>query len=558
MKYLVVGGVAAGATCATRLRRHDEEAEIIVFEMGPYVSFSNCGLPYRLSNTIDETDKLVLMQVETLKARYKLDVRVNNKVTSVDAANKKVIVKNLETGEEYEESYDKLVLSPGAKAIMPPFTKEAGMPVFKLKTVPDTAEVVEFLKSEPKHITVIGGGFIGVEVAENLREAGYEVTLVEGSNQILAPFDHEMSLFADDELVNKGVKIIKNKMVEKITDSEVIFSDGESITSNGVIAAIGVSPSTEFLKDSGIEMTERGHIVVDDNYRTSDENIYAAGDAILVTNALTGQKQPLALAGPANKQGRMIADAINGKKVINKGYIGTSGIRVFDKEFAATGLNEKQLKETDIDYEVAYAFPFDRVKLMPGASRIFFKLIFEKGTGRLLGGQATSKGNAVRRIDVLATAIKANMTVNDLLDLELTYAPPFGTGKDAINMAGYIAQNILDDMIKYVSFADVYELKENDAQILDVREKSEVKTLKLQGTINIPFGELRDRLDELDKTKPIYVHCQSSERSYNAVRMLTQKGFDAYNISGSMAYITIYEKMMRYYNPDRKNIVYKR
>ncbi len=558
MKYLVVGGVATGASVAARLRRLNEDAEIIVFEKGPFVSFSNCGLPYRFSNTIDATEKLVLMSPEKLNAQYNLDVRVMNEVTSIDAENNSVTVMNHETNEEYTETFDKLVVSPGAEAIVPPFSGLDLIDNFTLKTVPDVAKIMNMLETkEVKHLTVVGGGFIGVEAAENFREAGYEVTLIEGSNQILAPFDYEMSLLADLEMNKHGIELVKNDLVDSFKENTVVLKSGREIKTDGVILSIGVRPDTKFLAESAIELDERGFIKVNDNYQTNFENIYAGGDAILITNQITGEKQPLALAGPANKQGRLIADHMSGRTFKNNGYIGSSIIKVFDLTLAATGLNEKALANTDFDYEVVIAAPTDRVGLMPGVAGVMSKLIFDKKDGKILGAQAVSTGVADKRIDVIATAIKAGMTIYDLYDLELCYAPPFGTGKDVVNKLGYIATNLYENNFKQVSFTEVYDLVANDAQVIDVREANEYANLHVEGVKNIPMSEFRNRLAEFDKTKPVYVHCQTGQRSYNVALGLQANGFEVFNIAGSFLFIKNYEEAMQLEDKNRRNILVK-
>lgn len=557
-KYIIVGGVAAGASAAARLRRHDEKGHIIVLEAGPFVSFSNCGLPYRLSGQIRETKNLILMTPKELNSQYALDVRVNNRVIKVDEKNNKVIIRNEITKEETEETYDFLILTPGAKAIKPPFVKDAKMPVFQLKTVPDTTKLLEHLENgenKPNHITVVGGGFIGIETAENLRERGLEVTLIEGSNQLLTPFDHEMSLYADTELIKHGIKIIKNICVTEITNTHVILQSGEKVKTDGVVMSIGVKPATDFLIDSGIELSNDGYIKTDDNYKTNIKNIYAGGDAIKVRNALTGKLAPILLAGPANKQGRLIADHISNKKIINNGYIWTSVLKIFDISMASTGLNEKTLKEEGIKYNYAIAAPPGIVGIMPNKTFVKIKLLFEENTGKILGAQAIAEYGVDKRIDVIATAIKAGMTVEDLQDLELSYAPPFGTGKDVINKIGYIANNLLKGDFIQVKFTEVYDLLENDAQIIDVREPNEYEMGHVDGIKNIPMSAMRNRLSEIDKNKPVYVHCKTGERSYNMTLMLKSNGFDAHNIAGSWMFIKSYEKAMRESNKERKNII---
>ncbi len=555
-KYIIIGGVATGASTAARLRRLNENAEIIVLEKGKYVSFSNCGLPYRFSDTIDQTDKLVLMTPEKLRAQYNLDVRVFNEVIAIDDANNQVIIKNHLTNEEYTESYDELVIAPGTSAIVPPFAGLDLVRHFVLKTVVDVENIMQTIAdNEIKHISVIGGGFIGVETAENFREAGYQVTLIEGSEQILAPFDYEMANHADLELNKHGVELVKGDLVDHFNENEIVLKSGSTIKTDLVIMAIGVKPETKFVNGSNVELTDRGFIVVDENYQTNITNIHAGGDAILITNQLTGQKQPLALAGPANKQGRLIADHISGKSVLNKGYIGSSIIKVFDLTLAATGLNEKALKNTDIDYEVVYAAPTDRVGIMPGVKPVISKLIFNREDGTILGAQAVSYGVADKRIDVIATAIKANMNIYDLTDLELTYAPSYGTGKDVVNKLGYIATNLYENLYKQVRFTEVYNLLADNAQIIDVREINEYNNAHVSGVKNIPMSEIRNRLDEIDKTKPVYVHCQTGQRSYNVTRALMAHGFDAYNIAGSFLFINAHEQAMQLSDKERKNII---
>ncbi|WOO88173.1 FAD-dependent oxidoreductase [Mollicutes bacterium LVI A0039] len=556
MRIVIVGGVAAGASTAARLRRLNEDAEIIILDKGPHVSFSNCGLPYRLSGVIANTDDLVLMTPQTLKAQYNLDVRVNSEVVSVSTDDNHVVVSA--PNEVYTLKYDKLVLTPGVKAIVPNIPGLELMPHFTLKTVPDVAEIIEHLEvTNPLHLTVVGGGFIGVEAAENLRDAGYAVTLIEGSNQLLVPLDREMSKYADSELRRNGVDIIKNQMVTELTSDEVILNSGDVLKTDGVIFAVGVKPDTSFLNTSSIEIDERGFIAVNDNYQTSDKDVYAGGDAILIHNSLSNEMMSLALAGPANKQGRLIADYISGKKILNKGYIGTSIIKVFNLTLANTGLNEKQLINQQIDFNYVYAAPFDRVTLMPGASPIFFKLLFERETGKILGGQAVSRGVADKRIDVLATAIKAEMNVYDLADLELTYAPPYGTGKDAVNKVGYIASNLLEEQFRQVKFTEVYDLVRTKAQLIDIRSPKVFNREHIAGAINIPMEEIRERLSEINSDIPVYVYCHSGQRSYNITMMLQSKGFDAYNVAGSHVFTSHYERAMQNDYPDRENILVK-
>ncbi|AJI53906.1 FAD-dependent oxidoreductase [Francisella philomiragia] len=544
-KYLIVGGVAAGASAAARLRRLDDKAEIVMFEKGPHVSFSNCGLPYHLGGYIEPAEKLILMTPEKFDTRYNIEARTNSEVVSVDKSNKTVTVINHITGEEYTESYDKLVLAVGAKPIVPPFKGLETINHFILRNVVDVKKIHKAVfdsEKSVKDVTVIGAGFIGIEVAENLKERGFNVTIVEMANQIMRPFDYEMVKYLEKELLDHDINLMLSEKVVGFESDKVLLESGKGVKSDLVVLAIGVAPDTAFLKNVGIDLAKSGHIVVNENYQTSDKDIYAAGDAILVKNALTGQDFNLPLAGPANKQGRLIADHINGRKIVNKGYIASSIIQIFNYTGAATGLNEAWIKfhNLDIDYQVAYTAPFDRVSIMPNAQNVFTKILFESNTGKLLGAQTIGKGIVDKRADVFATAIKAGMTVEDLQDLELCYAPPYSTGKDVVNHTGYVANNLLNGDFKQVLFTDVEKLLAENAQIIDVREFGETSKGMLVGAKNIPMSEIRNRLSELDKTKPVYVHCQSGQRSYNVTLMLQHHGYDVYNIAGGYAMISNY------------------
>ena len=544
-KYLIVGGVAAGASAAARLRRLDEFVGIIMFEKGSHVSFSNCGLPYHLGGYIEPAEKLILMTPEKFDKQYSIDARTNSEVVGINRLNKEVTVFDYKTGKKYTESYDKLILAVGAKPIVPPFKGLESIKHFTLRNVVDVERIHESVSNSQnpvKNVTVIGAGFIGVEVAENLKEKGFDVTIIEMANQIMRPFDYEMVKPLEKELLDHGIKLLLSEKVVGFESEKVLLESGKEIKTDLVILSIGVVPDTTFLKDVDIELTKSGHIVVNDKYQTSDENIYAAGDAILVKNAITGQDFSLPLAGPANKQGRLIADAINGKKTINKGYIASSIIQIFDYTGAATGLNEAWIKfhNLNVDYDIAYLAPFDRVSIMPNAEHVFTKVLFERNTGKLLGAQVVGKGMVDKRADVFATAIKAGMTVEDLQDLELCYAPPYSTGKDVVNHTGYVASNLYNTEFKQVAFTEVANLLKAEAQIVDIREITEINYGRLNSVKNIPMSEIRGRLSELDKTKPIYVHCHTGQRSYNVTLMLQQYGFDVYNIAGGYIMISYY------------------
>jgi NADPH-dependent 2,4-dienoyl-CoA reductase/sulfur reductase-like enzyme/rhodanese-related sulfurtransferase len=555
-RILIVGGVAGGASSAARCRRLDENAEIIMFERGPVVSFSNCCLPYHISGLVEQEETLILMTPEKFKGQYKIDAKVNSNVISVDNDAKTIQVENTITKEITTEKYDSLIISPGADAIVPPFKGLDKIDNFVLKTVPDVSKIMKFVHAKnPKHITVVGGGFIGLEAAENLRERGIAVTLIEGTNQIIPFVDRELSYFGQAEMVKHGIEVILEDLVEGFDTRKVLLKSGREIETDGVILGIGVRPSTGFLKDSGVELTDRGYIVTNDNYETTAKDVYAAGDAILVRNQLTGNLMPLAMAGPANKQGRLIADRIAGRKIVNKGYIGSGVVKLFGMHIASTGLSEKMLKGSGIDYEVVYAAPPGIVGIMPGAHLVFSKLTFEKGTGRVLGAQFATTGSPDKRADVIATAIKANMTVEDLYDLELTYAPSFGTGKDVVNKIGYIGSNLNEGAFKQVTFMEVHELLKAGEQVIDVREVSEFESGRVKGTVNIPMSVMRDRLDEIDKSRTVYVHCRTGERSYNMTLMLQANGFDVKNIAGSYEFIKMYEGVSCYNDSTRENIM---
>jgi len=540
-KYLIVGGVAGGANAATRLRRLDEHAEIIIFEKDSYVSFSNCSLPYYLSNEIKKKEDLVLMNPEKFQDQYLIQARTHSKVLSVDTEKKTVIVYNDLTKEQYQESYDKLILSPGAKPIIPPIKDIESLPYFVLRNIDD----VERIKSHQQgwaHVTVIGGGFIGVEVAENLRKSGIKTTLIEALPQIMKSFDFEMAKFIEKEMLDHDIKLILSKKVVQFSHKKVILDDGTQINTDAAILAIGISPETEFLKSSGISLSKTKHILVNDEYQTSLEHVYAIGDAILIKNALTNQEMPLALAGPANKQGRLVADHINGIQINNKGYIGSSVVKVFDLVAANTGLNEAWIKthQLKINYQCVYLAPYDHVSIMPNAHPIFMKVVFNSDSGKVLGAQAMGYGLLEKRIDVISVAIKNNMTVMDLQDLELCYSPQFGMGKDPVNQAGYIATNLLRKTFKQIPFTMIDQILKDNAQVIDVRSKEETQLGMLIGAKNIPMNEIRGRLDELDKNRPVYVHCRTGQRSYNVALTLQAHGFDAYNIAGSFIFISYY------------------
>ncbi len=551
-KYVIIGGVAGGASTAARLRRLDEDAQIIMFEKGPHVSFSNCCLPYRLSDKIKAHENLVLMSPLKFKNQYNIDARTDSEVVSIDRTNKTVTVNDLKENKTYTESYDKLIIAPGANAIVPPIKGIENANIFIVKNVVDVAKLYDFIhNNNVKKVIVVGGGFIGVETAENLIEAGYDVSLVEAMPQIMRPFDYDMVQILHKEMMDKGVNLILGDKAVAFENSNIVLESGKVVEGKAVVMAIGVRPDSKLAVDCGLEVNERGCIKVDENYRTTiDKDIYAVGDAIEVYNALTHKPQNLPLAGPAQKQGRAVADHIYGRTVRNTGYIGSSCIKVFDYNAASTGLTAAQCEAEHINYDIVYILPQDKVGIMPNSYPLHYKLIYEVPTGRVLGAQAISKGEAAKRIDIVATLIKFNGTVDDLRDLELCYAPPFSTAKDASNYAGLVAMNLMQKTFKQVRVDKVRELVESGAYIIDVREESEFANGHIITAHNIPLSCIRNRLDEIPKDIPVYLHCRSSQRSYNACLTLQGHGFDnVYNISGSFLGLCFYE----YFNDKTQN-----
>lgn len=543
-RILIIGGVAGGASAAARARRIDESAEVIMFERGPNVSFSNCALPFHLSGIVENSDDLVLMCPEKFKSQYNIEARVNSEVIKINREDKKIVVKNLETGEEYEEAYDKLVLSPGANPIRPRSIEGIDGPnVFTVRNVVDIKKLNDYIvNNNIEDIAVVGGGFIGVEVAENLRLAQKNVSLIEAQDQIMNPFDYDMAQILHKEMMDKGINLILSDGVKKINEDSVELQSGKKVAAKVVVMAIGVSPETSLAKDAGLEIGETGGIKVDHNYLTNDKDIYAVGDAIEVYNRLTHKKSRLALAGPAQRQARAAADHMYNIPHRNNGVIGSSVVQLFDLGAASTGLNEKAAKAAGIAYDFVYIIPGDKVGLMPGSNPMHFKLIYEYPTGKILGAQAIGKGNVDKRIDVIATMILMGGTLEDLKELELCYAPLFGTAKDVVNYAALVALNILNGQFRQVPVTKVRELVENNALIIDVREKDEYVLGHLKNAVNIPLSEIRGRLDEIPKDKTVYLYCRSSQRSYNAVMALQNLGYDnVINISGSYLGICCYE-----------------
>lgn len=542
-RILIIGGVAGGASVAARARRLDESAEIIMFEKGPNVSFSNCSLPFHLSGIVEDSDSLVMMNPVVFKNQYNIVARTNSEVTKINREEKTIMVKDLLTGKEYTESYDKLFLSPGANPILPRIEGIDNPNVFTVRNVVDIKKLNSYIKEkDAKKIAVIGGGFIGMEVAENLRIAGYDVSLVEALNQVMAPFDYDMAQILHKEMMDQGINLVLSDGIQKIEENEIVLSSGKKIDAEVVVMAIGVRPETTLAKEAGLEIGETGAIKVDHNYLTNDKNIYAVGDAIEVYNKLTHKKSRLALAGPAQRQARAAADHIYGIPHRNTGVIGSSCVQVFDMNAASTGLNEKTAKASGINYDFVYIIPGDKVGLMPNSNPMHFKLIYEVPTGVILGAQAIGKGNVDKRIDVIAAMITMGATLEDLKELELCYSPMFGTAKDIVNFAALVSLNILNGVFKQVPVTMVRELVESNAFIVDVREKHEYEAGHLINAINIPLSELRQRMSEIPTDVPVYLHCRSSQRSYNALMALKNSGYDnVMNISGSYLGISCYE-----------------
>jgi len=537
MKILIVGGVAGGASAAARLRRLNEKAEIILFERGEYISFANCGLPYYIGGEIKEKSALTLQTPESFNATFRVDVRVQNEVTAIDREAKSVLVTNLMSGEKYTESYDKLILSPGAAPILPNLPGFNSSRVFTLRNIPDTYKIKNYIDSDqPQSAVVVGGGYIGVEMAENLRAAGLAVTVVEMVNQVIAPLDYDMACDVHNHMRQKGVNLLLSNGVQAIEENDngltITLTQG-ALQADMLIMAVGVKPETRLAKEAGLELNARGGIIVNEQMQTSDENIYAVGDAVEVTDFVTGEKAMIPLAGPANKQGRIAADNICGLPSRYKGTQGSAILKVFDMTVATTGINEKTAQRLKLDYDKSFTFSGNHAGYYPGAVSMSIKILFEKTGGRLLGAQITGFEGVDKRCDVLATAIRAGMTAYDLAELELCYAPPYSSAKDPVNMAGFVIENILTGKVKNFHWHDVNALpKDGSVILLDTRTKIEYENGHIEGFTNIPLDDLRGRLKELDQNKKIYVACKIGLRGYVAARILTQNGFEAYNLSG--------------------------
>ena len=537
MKVVIIGGVAGGMSAATRLRRLDEHAEIVIFEKEPYVSFANCGLPFYLSGEISERSDLVVQTAAALQQRFNLDVRPNHEVTRILPAEHVVVVRH--AGQEKRESYDKLILSPGAQPIMPnlPGVTPANR-VYALRNIPDLDRIMAELQNDRvRRVLVVGGGFIGLEVAENLRLSGLAVTVVEQSDHVLPPLDPEMAAFVQAELSQNGVDVITNQGLTALEDDgqTAVLADGTRLATDLTIMAVGVRPASQLAQAAGLTLGLKGGIVVNDHYQTSVPDIYAVGDAIVVKQQLNGQDTLIALASPANRQGRQVADNLCGLKHPNRGSIGTAIVRVFKLVAAATGLNERQVGQLKLKYRVVHVRENSHAGYFPGGTPMTLKLIFNPDSGKIYGAQGIGAQGVDKRLDVLATAIKGGLTITDLPELELTYAPPFGSAKDPVNMLGYAAMNVAEGLSRTIQWSELPEWLAAGWRLLDVRDPDELSDGQFKQSLNIPLNQLRDRLGELDKQQPYVVSCFSGQRSYIAERLLRQHGFTVVNLDGAFA-----------------------
>ena len=538
-RILIVGGVAGGASCAARLRRLDENAEIVLFERGEYISFANCGLPYYIGGVIGKREQLLVQDVKTMTAWFDLEIHTRTEVTALHPAEKMVTVKDLATGESRQERYDALVLSPGASPVVPPLEglDAAQDRIFTIRNIADVDALKGFMDTNaPKKAVVVGGGFIGLEMAENLRHKGLDVHLVEAADQVMAPLDPEMATLVAAELKKNGVRLTLGTAIKGFADDgrTVLLADGSQIATDLTVLAIGVRPESGLIKDACLATNARGAIVVDDQFRVAGaEGVYAIGDAIETTDRIFGEKVQIPLAGPANRMGRMVADIICGKDKHYKGSLGSSIVRVFKLQAASTGKNEKQLRQMGVDYQSIHLYPANHATYYPGASQMSLKVLYAPADGKLFGAQAVGQDMGIdKTIDVIATAISGGMTVYDLTDVELCYAPPFNTAKSAVNYAGYIAENIASGEPYLDDIAHVEDLVARGATVLDVRGKKEIEKVPLPSSIQIPLPELRGRLAEVPADSPVYVSCMVGLRGHIACRILQQNGIDAINLGG--------------------------
>ena len=542
MKVVIVGGVAGGATAAARIRRLDETAEIVVFERSGYISYANCGLPYYIGGVIENPAALTLQTPASFFSRFRVDMRVHHEVTAIHPERRTVSVKNLETGELFEERYDKLLLSPGAKPAQPKLPGAEIDRLFTLRTVEDTLRIKNFVnENHPASVVLAGGGFIGLELAENLRELGMDVTIVQRPKQLMTPFDADMAAFIHSEVRKHGVKLALGHAVEGFVEKDggvdVLLEGREPIHADMVVAALGVVPETALAKAAGLELGMKGSIVVNDHMETSVPDIYAVGDAVQVKHCVTGEDALIALAGPANKQGRIAADNICGGDSCYHGSQGSSVIKVFDLTAAVTGVSETAARRAGLDVDKVILSPMSHAGYYPGGKVMTMKVVFERKTFRLLGAQIVGYESVDKRIDVLATAIHAGMNAVQLKDLDLAYAPPYSSAKDPVNMAGFMIDNIANGTLKQWHLEDAAKLpRDGSVTLLDTRTVPEYNRGHIDGFVNIPVDELRGRLDEIERGKPVYVICQSGVRSYIATRILEGSGYETYNFSGGFRF----------------------
>ncbi|MEH6849844.1 CoA-disulfide reductase [Bacillus pseudomycoides] len=536
-KIVVVGGVAGGASVAARLRRLSEDDEIVMFERGEYISFANCGLPYYIGGVIQERQKLLVQTVEKMSKRFNLDIRILSEVIKVNKEEKTVVVKSVVTNETYEESYDVLILSPGSKPMVPPIPGiDEAKALFTLRNVPDTDRIKGYIdEQKPRRATVVGGGFIGVEMAENLRERGLDVTLVEMNNQVMPPIDYEMAAYVHEHMTKHGVQLILEDGVEAFEEAGTVIrlKSGTKIHTDMIILSIGVEPESSLAKEAGLELGVRNTIKVNETLQTFDPSIYAIGDAIEVKDFVTETETMIPLAAPANRQGRLLADIIHGHAdSIYKGTMGTSIAKVFELTVASTGVNEKVLQRLDLPYEVVHVQANSHAGYYPNAYPVLLKLIFNKESGEIYGAQAVGRTGVDKRIDVIATAMKGKLKVMDLPDLELSYAPPYSSAKDPVNMVGYAASNIIEGLVDIVQWHEIDDIVEKGGYLIDVREPNELKQGIIKGSVNIPLDELRDRLHEIPTDQEIYITCQLGMRGYVAARILMENGYEVKNVDG--------------------------
>lgn len=542
MKVIIVGGVAGGATAAARIRRLDEKAEIVVFERSGYISYANCGLPYYIGDVITDPEELTLQTPESFFSRFRIDMKVHHEVTAIHPDKKAVSVKNLETGKEFEESYDKLILSPGAKPTQPRLPGVGIQKLFTLRTVEDTFRIKEYInRHHPKSAVLAGGGFIGLELAENLRDLGMDVTIVQRPKQLMNPFDADMASFIHSEMRKHGVTLALGHTVESFEEKDggvdVLLKNEKPLHADMVVLAIGVTPDTHLAEEAGLKLGLKGSIVVNDRMETSVPDIYAAGDAVQVKHYVTGQDALISLAGPANKQGRIIADNICGYDSRYLGSQGSSVIKVFDMTAAVTGINETNAHKAGLDTDTVILSPMSHAGYYPGGKVMIMKVVFERKTFRLLGAQIVGYEGVDKRIDVLAASIHAGLKAPQLKDLDLAYAPPYSSAKDPVNMAGFMVENISRGLLKQWHLEDLDSLpRDGSVTLLDTRTADEYHMGHIEGFRNIPVDELRERLGEIEKEKPVYVICQSGLRSYIATRILEGNGYKAYNFSGGYRY----------------------